>query len=377
MTAFDPNLARGGWLRWLGLTPAARAPDGPGDHSDAHETYDGKVRRRQRTLEDISRFLLTHGLPIMPFTLDVAHDVITGSNPALVKLLAARVAEPAPVTLSWLEEALHTTGSKEGSAQILSLVHQLEAALAAFGRTSVAARYATSNYSSALQAHVADLGETDVGSSDAILELAALARGMMERSRDIEGELARSEREVRALQKSLADARRDAEIDHLTGLPNRRAFEAVRRREEDSTRETGEPLCVAFCDIDEFKRINDAHGHDAGDRVLRAVAQSLATISDDRCHVARHGGEEFVVLLRGRSLDEAWAVLDKSRATLAERKLVNRSTDRPFGQISISAGIADVHAYGDAREALRAADRALLRAKECGRNRVFKSTDIP
>ena len=114
-----------------------------------------------------------------------------------------------------------------------------------------------------------------------------------------------------------------------------------------------EHLCVAFCDVDHFKRINDTHGHDAGDRVLRAVAHSLARISNDRCHVARHGGEEFVVLFRGQSLNEAWDVLEEARSQQAERRLVNRANDMPFGKITFSCGLADVFAYPDPRAALR------------------------
>src|SRR3546814_10453846 len=90
--------------------------------------------------------------------------------------------------------------------------------------------------------------------------------------------------------RSLEQARREAEIDHMTGLPNRRAFETVLEREYRDARASFDPLTVAFCDIDHFKRINDTHGHDAGDRVIRLIAEMLATISDDNCHVARHGG---------------------------------------------------------------------------------------
>jgi diguanylate cyclase len=180
----------------------------------------------------------------------------------------------------------------------------------------------------------------------------------------------RSEEQTRSLRHKLEETRRSAEEDHLTGLPNRRAFDARFDAEYRAARGAAEPLCVAFCDIDHFKRVNDTHGHDAGDRVLKLVAESLAHISDDRCHVARHGGEEFVILLRDTTLAAAHDKLDALRAQLAERRLVNRATDVPFGQITFSAGIADVFACGDPRAALKAADAALYRAKQDGRNRI-------
>src|SRR3546814_17737766 len=98
---------------------------------------------------------------------------------------------------------------------------------------------------------------------------------------------------------SLARAKRDAEVDYLTGLPNRRAFEALLERHYREAREQPVALSVAFCDIDNFKAINDAHGHDAGDRVLKVIADTLAQISNDNCHVPRPGGEEFMRRFRG------------------------------------------------------------------------------
>ena len=108
--------------------------------------------------------------------------------------------------------------------------------------------------------------------------------------------------------------------------------------------------------------------------MLKLVADSLSHISNDSCHVARHGGEEFVMLFRGQKLEEAQAKLDALREALAERRLVNRANDQPFGQVTFSAGIADVFACGDPRTALRAADTALYRAKLNGRNRIELAT---
>jgi diguanylate cyclase len=204
-------------------------------------------------------------------------------------------------------------------------------------------------------------------------EMLAIARSMLEHTREIEHQMVRSEKETRVLHRSLEDARRSAEIDHLTGLPNRRAFETRIEKEVVAARAAGEPLCVAFCDIDRFKKINDTHGHEAGDRVLKVVAHALNEISDDRCHVARHGGEEFVVLFRGKALGEAFAILDEARESLSERRLINRATDVPFGRVTFSTGIADVFDYPDPRAALKAADEALYVAKDEGRNRIVRA----
>ncbi len=372
---------QGGILRWLGLgaePDESLADEGEAEHapSDHAPPVDPRERRRRQLLADVTSFLLTHRLEISPYTLAIAHDVITGADARLARQIEERVIARLPITLDWLEEAGRASGRGDGIAQLNALMTRLEASIDEFGKTTVAARSATTDYNSALEAHVSELEQ--VGKAGVVIsELATIARVMLDRTREIEREMNRSELETQALQCSLEEARRSAEVDHLTGLPNRRAFDAVFDKEFATAVAEGEPLCVAFCDIDHFKRVNDTHGHEAGDRVLRAVAQTLSKISDDRCHVARHGGEEFVVLFRGKTLDDAWAVLDNARDEMSERRLINRATDVPFGKITFSGGIADVFAHATPREALKAADDALYQAKHDGRNCVVRATAQP
>jgi diguanylate cyclase len=176
---------------------------------------------------------------------------------------------------------------------------------------------------------------------------------------------------ARSVRRGLGRGVRGPERDHLTGLPNRRAFEAELERQHAQAAAAREPLSLAFCDVDHFKHINDAHGHEAGDRVLQLIAQVLAKRSNDNCHVSRHGGEEFVLLFRGLTPVEAKARLDAAREDLAGRSLLNRDTRQPFGRVTFSAGVASVTAHPDPRQALKAADEALYRAKQEGRNRVL------
>ncbi len=249
---------------------------------------------------------------------------------------------------------------------------RLDRGVAVFEQSSKNARYATKEYGLALTAHVDELDST--ASANLVLQsLADIAKSMIDRTARIEKEMERSEREASALRANLERARRDAELDHLTGLPNRRAFEGVFEQEHRIAQADIEPLSVAFCDIDHFKVINDTHGHDTGDRVIQAVAHLLARISDDKCHVARHGGEEFVVLFRGSPVAEARQRLDETRDQLSQKRFVNRMNDEPIGRVTFSAGIADVFAFKERRDALKAADAALYRAKEAGRNRIIEA----
>ncbi len=323
-------------------------------------------------MAEIGAFLSTHKLPVSPQTLMITWNYLTGADSQVVRTIDRQLQQRQPLTAEWLEETLGG-GKGEDLAQLAELMQRLEGSIDEFAKTSHDAHNATSQYHSALEGHVNELEQVTKAGS-VISELATIAKVMMRRTRDIEKQMLRSEAQTRALRRRLDEARRNAEEDHLTGLPNRRAFEALFEESYRLARATTEVMCVAFCDIDHFKRINDTHGHEAGDRVLKLVADSLSLISDDSCHVARHGGEEFVMLFRGQNLEEAQTKLDQLREQLAERRLVNRANDLPFGQVTFSAGIADVFACGDPRSALRAADIALYRAKLNGRNRIELAT---
>jgi diguanylate cyclase len=378
MTSHDPNLSRRpakgllGWLMGAAQDDAPSAPDLP---SDTATLLDPRRLARTQLLTDMADFLLAHDLEINPLTLTVAHNYLIGGDGSMTRSIDQRMQARQPLTLEWIEQILRENGGDQ-SEFLNRLMNRLETNIEAFDRTSNAAKTAASEYGDALSAHVDGLEEmkpanAPVNTGELVHELVSIARTMLDRTASLEQDMARSMLETRALRRSLEQARRSAEEDHLTGLPNRRAFEHRFTSEFASARDAGDQLAVAFCDIDNFKRINDEHGHEAGDRVLRNVASALTRISDDRCHVARHGGEEFVVLLRGRSLHQAWELLDDARAALAERRMVNRATDMPIGKVTFSAGITDVFSFNDPRAALRAADRALYRAKAEGRNRVL------
>ncbi len=356
-------------MRRLGFgsgTPEAASPIEvqPAASSDQHQ------QRRRELLADIGRFLLAHDLEIDTFTLAAGYDVLTASDARLAREVAKRVESRRPITRAWLEQMRSNTDPVRGDLQ--KLMDQLEAAAQQFSQTASDARTATSEYNTALELQAGGLEAAR--DPDVAGQIAGMVRDMLVRTRGLESELDMSEQQTRKLRESLADARREAEIDYLTGLPNRRAFEAVLAREVALAAERSEPICVAFCDIDNFKAINDTHGHDAGDRILRQVAMTLSELSDERCHVARHGGEEFVAVLRGRTLEQAQAALDEARVKMAGRRLINRATDKPFGRVTFSAGVAAVHTEASSSEALRAADGALYQAKKAGRNQVVIAT---
>lgn len=362
-----------GWLSFRGSRPQEKS--GPAAKSYGAVKHQSIGEARRWLLDSIASFLLENELDVSSPNLATAHGAFSGMNPRLARQIAARMQSGEKISQQWLDEAAgNSEPETSGEEEIAKLISKLEGQLDSFAKSTNDARSATTTYNAELEHHVAELEKIEE-TSQLLTNLAGLTRAMLEHTRKVEEEMRRSEDEAKELRRNLERATRDAEMDHLTGLPNRRAFEALLASNFREAQAAIEPLNVAFCDIDHFKRINDTHGHDAGDRVIRVIAESLGKIANSNCHVARHGGEEFVMLFRGIPLAEAKERLDAVREDLANRRLINRKNDKPFGQITFSAGLADVFAYGEPRAALRAADEALYVAKESGRNQITVAED--
>ncbi len=174
--------------------------------------------------------------------------------------------------------------------------------------------------------------------------------------------------DVSDTERLLAELRALADHDALTGLPNRRAWEARLEEAHALMQRYGTQTSVAVLDLDHFKQVNDSHGHTAGDAVLQALAQTLRRTLRPSDFVARIGGEEFAVLLPHTGLDEAVKVLDRLRRRWEQQPIL--LPDGTALHSTLSAGVATLDPTQPAKMALERADAALYRAKQQGRNQV-------
>jgi diguanylate cyclase (GGDEF)-like protein len=182
------------------------------------------------------------------------------------------------------------------------------------------------------------------------------------------GRLRQSRQELDAVNETLRQQNEELErlsaSDSLTGLSNRRVLTQRLSEELLRAQRQNHMFSVLMLDVDHFKKYNDAHGHPAGDEVLKRLAKILRACTRAGDCTARYGGEEFAVLLSGKGADAAVQLAERIRERVAEEGF-------PAGSITVSAGIAEFPQHGHTADAvISSADEALYEAKREGRNRV-------
>jgi len=174
---------------------------------------------------------------------------------------------------------------------------------------------------------------------------------------------------VRALLELSVDLERAANIDRVTGIPNRAALDARLEQEMERAVRYRQSLSICCIDVDHFKQVNDLHGHATGDAALRAIAVALQRTGRSIDFVARAGGEEFVVIAPGTWSADALVLGERLRAQIEELSFQTRRGE-PLG-LTVSVGIAAYPEHGASpSELLEYADEALYVSKQLGRNRV-------
>lgn len=211
-----------------------------------------------------------------------------------------------------------------------------------------------------------DRDKTDLqGKTEALLEE---TDEVAQDRRQLEDRLNAALRKLEVLRGQLGRLGREVRQDPLTGIGNRTSFNRNLRTAVIQAKRTAAPLTLLMVDIDNFKQFNDLHGHQMGDQVLKLVARQLATVARDGNEPARYGGEEFVLLLKGCDLPQAKEIADRLRKQVAGKRVVNRRTGEPLGQVTLSIGVALYRPGEAASDLVRRADEAMYLAKAAGRN---------
>ncbi len=296
------------------------------------------------------------------------YEHVAGINPTLTKILDERLNLGTPLTDAdvWRMHAQYIlTRDADAFERIRERLRFL------LSETSHAAESAgahASHFGQALESHTARLKQT-LGLEmirDVVSELLSDTQHMCLVTSELSDQLKRSAQEVQTLTQRLEQAQTEALLDPLTGLNNRRGLER-------SINESGGTLggfALLLADIDNFKSINDTHGHLLGDKVLRAVAQVVRGCIKGRDIAARMGGEEFAVLLPETSVQGAAVLAEKIRQAISQVSIRRIDRNEYVGNVTLSVGVAAAQDTDTLESLVERADAALYVAKRGGRNRV-------
>jgi diguanylate cyclase len=243
--------------------------------------------------------------------------------------------------------------------RVLELLHELESW--------------TSEYSGNVNEYQVKLDElsqavgASAGNSQAENRVVLLLQQIMSNNDKLKDRLDAAERQLEKQTRQIESYLTEARTDSLTGLFNRRAFDQKLEELFIGYRNGGRSFVVVLIDIDKFKSINDNHGHQAGDKVLKQLAQTLRTELDQAVIVSRFGGEEFSVIMSG-PLRIAAERMNEVRKRIAKTPM---DTGETLIEVTISVGLSEPREDLVVGPVLRRADESLFTAKNIGRNRVY------
>jgi diguanylate cyclase len=308
-------------------------------------------------------------IPATPNNYAIWYQYHSGSAPDLQKTIDALLSNNAQFDERTLHDLYSTFFSpvkeeraiRDATTQIMHAMHEV---LALTDRARVDAK----EFGATLAEFFANDLEKSLGTLQELIDrLVDETRKMAGRSAYVGVRMKESAEKIEALERNLETALRDATVDGLTGVANRKCFDTSVRQLAGNAMNSGDDLAMLMVDIDHFKAVNDTWGHLVGDSVLRHVAQVLKRVVRGQDHVARYGGEEFSILLPTTDIAAAASVGENIRGALAKDQLVfNGEVIR----ITVSVGAACYEPGDPLCDWIGRADNALYKSKKEGRDCV-------
>ena len=301
--------------------------------------------------------------------------VAADPNGALAREIQRRLKTETVITEAASEElAIAFLPRNSVADRIRDAGDQLNRELEQITQAIAEAQQSQADYGRTLEGASANLGDADGEQQPALRRLVdtltAATRKVQDQAKSLEARLSESNEEVSRLRENLEQAKRDATIDGLTNLANRKSFDAHFQNTREHAMKGKGSLTLAVLDIDHFKKFNDTWGHQTGDQVLRFVASVIGRSATGARFAARYGGEEFVILFPGEHPQVVGAALDRVREEIASRVLKRRSTNEDLGAVTISIGMATMKPNETCVALTERADKALYVSKRNGRNRL-------
>jgi diguanylate cyclase len=317
-------------------------------------------------------------IPPYPQFYELLYTYATGVNPTLNARINAIFREGDPTVD--LAERLYNEFLKaqDANERISSVSERMSKRIEAVHEAIDTAMTTANSYSGTLQNASGDLSEDLDGDALKLMarRLLSETRRMQDANHQLEQKLEASREDIQQLQRDLDDVRREAMLDPLTKIFNRKYFDEGMMKAISDAKSGGAPLSLMLLDIDHFKRFNDTWGHQTGDQVLRLVAMTLKSNIKGKDVAARYGGEEFAAILPDTDLEGAVILADNIRKAVQAKELLKRSTNEKLGRITASFGVATFRKGDTTSSLIERADRCLYAAKHAGRNKVVSENDL-
>lgn len=305
-----------------------------------------------------------------PVSYAVWYEYVAGINPALKATIDEHLKNGEVLDEKITSDIfkLHVVDSEQKAAQLLSKGFQK--VMAEMSNSAAQAGDQAGQFGTALEQWAAEQVASNPGKHHEFDSILGLTRRMRGSIVSLKGQLDESRQEIEDLRQEVEQAREDALADGLTGLTNRRGFDAGLATCLTAADIGSGGATLIMADIDHFKQINDTYGHVFGDKVIRAVAQILKNNVKGRDTAARYGGEEFVVLLPGTPIEGARQLAETIRTMVEKVRIKRASDDWAPANITLSLGVARFTAGESAIHFVARADAALYASKNAGRNQV-------
>jgi len=314
-----------------------------------------------------------HDAAFTPLCFAVFYEAAAGTNPRLNTALADALRTSPRLNDEAVRTLYQDCVADVGLAEAQRIQGDMQRVMSDIVQSAVRTGQAAGAFDQRLDGLSGALSQPDVQALAPHIDAAREGtQAMRDSVQALQQQVQASQREIDQLRADLTRTREEATLCPLTRVLNRRGFE---QRLDDMLRQppsAGSQHCLIMIDIDHFKRVNDTHGHQVGDRVLEGLGTVLRSMpAEPGMACARYGGEEFAILLPDTSLNKAVQLAEAVRSRTRGIRLRNRSTQAVELTVTVSAGVAAWRPGEDASAWIGCADAALYRSKAGGRDRVM------
>ena len=313
-----------------------------------------------------------HAAAFNPLTFTVWYEYSAGINPPLHAALEPLLREQVSVDDALVGQLYQTHIAKQDEAAMRRIGGEFQRVLGSIAQSASVTGERAGRFGAQLDDLSAALQANDVAALSPQLDDALAGTADMKSSAEaLQREVAASQHEITRLRGDLDRARGEALLDPLNGLLNRKGLDLQIDSLLALPPDTDQRHCLIMLDIDHFKKVNDAHGHLMGDRVIQGLGAILRhVVTGESQAAARYGGEEFAIVVPCSTLDDATRLAEQVRLRAKAMKIRNRNTQDVLFTITVSAGVAAVQPGDDAAALIARADGALYQSKHAGRDRV-------